>query len=124
MDQIATRLTETERTELLDWVSSCQSAYHIDSTPGHRFGGLPSMLEENRRGLCQYVEELLAARLRARPAKSAGAGAFEGWKRMPPRLTGEMRVAMVGAALRYMRATGGNSPEAMYEAAFAAAPSE
>ena len=61
--------------------------------------------------------------VRAAPSKCAGAGAFAGWKLMPPRLTGDMRVAMVGAALRYMRATGGNSPEVMYEAAFAAAPS-
>ena len=115
-------LTAAERTELLDWVSSCQSAYHIDSTPGHRFGGLPSALEENRQALCDYVEGLLASRVRVELAKSAGARAFEGWKLMPPRLTGDMRVAMVVAALRYMRATGGYSPEVMYEAAFEAAP--
>jgi hypothetical protein len=41
-------LTEDERRELLDWVSACQSAYHIESTPGHRFGGIPSALAENR----------------------------------------------------------------------------
>ena len=117
------KLTEAERTELLDWVSACQSAYHIESTPGHRFGGLPGALEENRQALCDYVEGLLAARVRVAPVNGAGAGAFAGWKPMPPRLTGEMRVAMVSAALQYMRATGGNSPEVMYEAAFKAAPS-
>ncbi|OQS42284.1 hypothetical protein [Chromobacterium haemolyticum] len=47
--------------ELLDWVSACQSAYHIDSTPGHRFGGLGSNLEENRAELVAYVADLLAA---------------------------------------------------------------
>lgn len=53
-------MTEAEHTELLDWVSACQSAYHIDSTPGHRFGGLDSNLEENRAGLVAYVDGLLA----------------------------------------------------------------
>lgn len=47
--------------ELLDWVSACQSAYHIDSTPGHRFGGLGSNLEENRQAVVDYVRDLLAA---------------------------------------------------------------
>ena len=55
-------MTAEERTELLDWVSACQSAYHIESTPGHRFGGLPGVLDENREALCEYVNELLAAR--------------------------------------------------------------
>ena len=45
--------------ELLDWVSACQSAYHIDNTPGHRFGGLGSNLEENRAAVVEYVKELL-----------------------------------------------------------------
>ncbi|MCG8991786.1 hypothetical protein LH427_01975 [Laribacter hongkongensis] len=45
--------------ELLDWVSACQSAYHIDNTPGHRFGGLGSNLEENRTAVVEYVEALL-----------------------------------------------------------------
>lgn len=57
-----TMLTEKERTELLDHVSACQSSYHIDSTPGHRFGGLPSNLQENREALVAFVEELLEAR--------------------------------------------------------------
>lgn len=55
-------LTEDERRELLDWVSACQSAYHIESTPGHRFGGLSGALAENRDALCEYVEELLQSR--------------------------------------------------------------
>lgn len=55
------KLTAQQRTELLDHVSACQSAYHIDSTPGHRFGGLPSNLPENRDALVDFVEELLRA---------------------------------------------------------------
>jgi len=45
--------------ELLDWVSACQSAHHIDNTPGHRFGGLGSNLEENRAAVVEYVAGLL-----------------------------------------------------------------
>lgn len=56
------KLTAQQRTELLDHVSACQSAYHIDSTPGHRFGGLPSNLPENRDAVVDFVEELLAPR--------------------------------------------------------------
>lgn len=63
-------LTDEERTELLDWVSACQSAYHIDSTPGHRFSGLGSELQDNREALCDYVNELLASR--AAIAKALG----------------------------------------------------
>lgn len=58
-----TTLNEQERTELLDWVRACESSYHIDSTPGHRFGGLPSNNQENRDGLVQYVDSLLHKRL-------------------------------------------------------------
>jgi len=42
-------------------------------------------------------------------------------KLMPAKLTAEMRAAMVEAAHEYMERTGGNSPEAIYEAAYAAA---
>lgn len=45
--------------ELLDWVSACQSSYHIDNTPGHRFGGMGSNLEENRAAVVEYVTGLL-----------------------------------------------------------------
>ncbi|CDY79417.1 hypothetical protein BGLT_02198 [Caballeronia glathei] len=55
-------LTEEEKTEILDWVSACQSAYHIDSTPGHRFGGLGSNLDENRAGLIEFVESIVESR--------------------------------------------------------------
>ena len=61
-------LTEAETAELLDWVSACQSSYHIDSTPGHRFGGLGSHLQENRDSLVEYVNALIAAR--AQPAQA------------------------------------------------------
>lgn len=55
-------MTPDEKTELLDWVSACQSAYHIESTPGHRFGGITGNLEENRERLVDYVELLLEIR--------------------------------------------------------------
>ena len=67
-------LTDDDRTELLDWVSACQSQYHIDSTPGHRFGGLGSNLEENRLAVVDFVNGLLSARaLAAIPAERAPA---------------------------------------------------
>lgn len=56
----AVTLTDKQKTELLDWVSACQSAYHIDNTPGHRFGGLGSNLQENKDSLIEYVESLLS----------------------------------------------------------------
>ena len=68
-------LTEAETTELLDWVSACQSSYHIDSTPGHRFGGLGSQLQENRDALVEYVNALIAAR--AQPAQAVPASCGE-----------------------------------------------
>ena len=52
-------LPEGWETELLDWVSACQSAYHIDNTPGHRFGGLGSNLEENRSEIVCFVRGLI-----------------------------------------------------------------
>lgn len=56
------KLSKEELAELLDHVSACQSAYHIDSTPNHRFGGLPSNLADNRQALVDYVEALIAQR--------------------------------------------------------------
>lgn len=47
-------------TELLDWISACESAYHIDNTPGHRFGGLGSNRDENRAAAVEYVRELIS----------------------------------------------------------------
>ncbi|NLZ11105.1 MAG: hypothetical protein GX086_07225 [Alcaligenaceae bacterium] len=52
-------LPEGWETELLDWVSACQSAYHIDNTPSHRFGGLGSNLEENRSEIICFVRGLI-----------------------------------------------------------------
>lgn len=54
-------MTEEQKTELLDWVSACQSAYHIENTPGHRFGGIGGQLQENREALVDYVQSLLDA---------------------------------------------------------------
>lgn len=59
--QPAASVPDGWESELLDWVSACQSAYHIDNTPGHRFGGLGSKLDENRRSLVEYVRHLIAA---------------------------------------------------------------
>lgn len=69
MDQATYQLTVQERTQLLDWVTACQSAYHIASTPGHRFGFLPSNLEENRSALVDFVNSLLASRATTHPAQ-------------------------------------------------------
>ena len=52
---------ESWETELLDWVTACQSAYHIENTPGHRFGTLPGVLEANRADLVEYVRALVAS---------------------------------------------------------------
>ena len=54
-------LSDEQKAEILDWGRACQSSYHIDSTPGHRFGGLGSNLEENQAGLLGYVEEIARA---------------------------------------------------------------
>ena len=59
--QQADPVAQDWQTELLDWVSACQSAYYIDNTEGHRFGGLGSNLEENRAGIVEFVSELLLA---------------------------------------------------------------
>jgi len=60
MAEIKTILTYEETTELLDWVSACQSAYHINSTPNHPFGDNGSTLAENREGLLEYVNSILS----------------------------------------------------------------
>lgn len=52
---------ESWETELLDCVTACQSAYHIENTPGHRFVTLPGVLEANRADLVEYVRELIAS---------------------------------------------------------------
>lgn len=67
-------LPEDWETELLDWVSACQSAYHIDNTPGHRFGGLGSNLEENRSEIVCFVRGLIeshAAALKSQDREDA-----------------------------------------------------
>ena len=71
--------------ELLDLVSACQSAYHIDNTPGHRFGGLGSNLEENRTAVVEYVEALLSCA----PQPSVPPG----WKLVPVEPTLSMLIA-------------------------------
>lgn len=69
MDRTTYQLTEQERIELLSWVTACQSAYHIESTPGHRFGFLPSNLEENRSGVVDFVNHVLASRAVAKSSQ-------------------------------------------------------
>ena len=82
------KLAADERTELLDWVSACQSAHLIDSMFGHRFGGLPSSLDDNRELLVVHVESILAERVRALTAQAlpaagrcdeCGKDQAEGW---------------------------------------------
>lgn len=62
------------QTELLDWVSACQSAYHIDNTPNHRFGGLASRLDDNRADVVEFVEGLLSEYGDAREAAGYALG--------------------------------------------------
>ena len=57
-----TQLTDNERTELLDWVSACQSAYSMENNPRGPFFALPGQLQENRDSLVDYVNEILEAR--------------------------------------------------------------
>lgn len=59
-DHGRTVVPEGWENELLDLVSACQSAYFIETTPGHRFAHLAN-LDENRRGLVDYVRSLLTA---------------------------------------------------------------
>ena len=67
----AASLSDEEKSEILDWVSACQSAYHIDSTPGHRFGGLGSNLEDNRAELIACVEGIMSRRATPTPQADA-----------------------------------------------------
>jgi hypothetical protein len=67
----AASLSDEEKSEILDWVSACQSAYHIDSTPGHRFGGLGSNLEDNRAELIACVEGIMSRRAATTPQADA-----------------------------------------------------
>jgi len=67
----AASLSDEEKSEILDWVSACQSAYHIDSTPGHRFGGLGSNLEDNRAELIACVEGIVSRRAAPTPQADA-----------------------------------------------------
>ena len=57
-----TQLTDNERTELLDWVSACQSAYSMENNPRGPFFALPGQLQENRDSLVDYVNEILESR--------------------------------------------------------------
>lgn len=58
----------------------------------------------------------------AAPKAEAAQGVADGWRLMPPSLTLSMRMAMGTAAAEYMKRTGGNSLDVIYEAGFAAAP--
>ncbi|MDW9227040.1 hypothetical protein C7S15_1607 [Burkholderia cepacia] len=73
--------------------------------------------------LVELVEEVREFGGSRSPAMAAEAVALSaGWKAMPPSATTAMRMAMAKAAAEYMQRTGGNSPDAIYEAGFAAAP--
>ena len=60
-------LTEAEKTELLDWVSACQSAYSLEQNPRGPFFAPPGQLEENRQALVDYVNDVIAARAAPQP---------------------------------------------------------
>ncbi|MCA8226167.1 hypothetical protein [Burkholderia vietnamiensis] len=81
--------------------------------------------ENAKREVCREAGLLIAkladALYRAPRTEVAGAVA-EGWKLMPPKLTAAMRMALAKAAADNLKRTGGNNPDVMYEAAFAAAP--
>lgn len=61
-------LSAAERTELLDWVSACQSSYRMEHHPSGPFRALPGQLQENRESLVAYVNEILAQRGGSVPA--------------------------------------------------------
>ena len=56
-------LTKTEKAELLDWVTACQSAYSLENNPHGPFAALPGQLQENCESLVRYVEDLIAERV-------------------------------------------------------------
>ncbi|WP_244254382.1 hypothetical protein [Burkholderia vietnamiensis] len=68
------------------------------------------------------VQRIAAILSRSHTAAAEAMAIPAGWKAMPPSATTAMRMAMAKAAAEYMRRTGGNSPDAIYEAGFAAAP--
>ncbi|MGU7812670.1 hypothetical protein [Burkholderia sp. AW49-1] len=73
-------------------------------------------------GVLTQIDNMVCGLSRS-PAMAAEQVAIPaGWKAMPPSATTAMRMAMAKAAADYMQHTGGNSPDAIYEAAFAAAP--
>ncbi|WP_175841655.1 hypothetical protein [Burkholderia arboris] len=65
-----------------------------------------------------FENAMIAADPQTREALAAG------WKLMPSNLTADMRAAALMAASTYAERTGGNSLDAIYEAAFRAAPKQ
>jgi hypothetical protein len=57
-------MTQAQTTELLDWVSACQSAYSLQSRTKGPFFALPGQLEENRQSLVNYVNAVIEQHLR------------------------------------------------------------
>lgn len=62
-------LSEAEQTELLDWVSACQSAYRMETVRQGPFFSLPGQLKENRESLVAYVNSILESRTSPPPAQ-------------------------------------------------------
>lgn len=89
---IGAELSEQERTDLLDWVSTCQSSYAMTQT-GHRFASQPNFLKENRAGLVEYVNQCLRSR-----AATSQAQAAEGSK--PRQDAGQQLIAERGLFLK------------------------
>ncbi|MDN7533849.1 hypothetical protein [Burkholderia orbicola] len=65
-----------------------------------------------------FENAMIAAAPQTRDALAAG------WKLMPSNLTADMRAAALVATSEYVQRTGGNSLDAIYEAAFGAAPKQ
>jgi len=52
-------MKQLDKTELLDWVTACQSAYSMESNPRGPFRALPGQLKDNRNALVEFVDGLL-----------------------------------------------------------------
>ena len=54
-------MKQIDKTELLDWVTACQSAYSMEQNPRGPFRSLPGQLKDNRTSLVEFVDDLLDA---------------------------------------------------------------
>lgn len=102
-------LSDKDKREILDWVCACQSAYHIDSTPNHRFGGLGSQLEENRAALIEYIEEVVSEAEAAARAEQRERDVQICEQLIENRRGLSLSFDMIAAAIRAAEAKGGDN---------------